>query len=177
MSIIFDPKAVLKKIAPEHKIKKLLKANFTVKKAALSFVDAAADSNVGVINKKAVLDTALKVVNSYKQRQAKAIVDNDFERSAGTEVKDAILADPKLLIQRIQNEIIFQVHEKIKTQYAGETAIWLPSDAEEPRPEHQLNYGKEYIVGEGIDGIEPGDEYGCQCGVQIQVKQTQLDLE
>jgi hypothetical protein len=84
--------------------------------------------------------------------------------------------DPKQLIQRVQNEVIFQVHEGIKEKYSGTKARWLPSDADEPRPEHQLNYGKTYVIGEGIDGVEPGDEYGCRCGVEILTDETQLDL-
>lgn len=117
------------------------------------------------IDRKNVEDTALKVIKNYKKRIKE---DPDLE--------DVIKADPKQLIQRVQNEIVFQVHEKIKEKYSGERAVWLPSSAIEPRPEHQLNYGVEYTIGEGIDGIEPGDEYGCQCGMQILVDDTQLEL-
>jgi hypothetical protein len=176
VSIIFDPKAMLKKIAPESKVKKLLKGNLTLKKTALTFVDRAADTDVGVLDKSAIQDVALKVISSYQQRRAKAIAEDDFEQAAGNAVKAAIVADPVLLIQRVQNEIIFQVHDKIKTQYGGQKAVWLPSDAQEPRPEHQLNYGKEYVIGEGIGGVEPGDEYGCQCGVEILTSDDELSL-
>ena len=72
---------------------------------------------------------------------------------------------------------MLQVHQGIKDKYAGELARWLPSDAEEPRPEHQLNYGKTYVIGEGIGGVEPGDEYGCRCGVEILTKDAQLKLD
>jgi hypothetical protein len=92
------------------------------------------------------------------------------------ELKDEIMADPKQLIQRVQNEVVFQIHEGIKTKYRGQKGRWLPSDAEDPRPEHQKNYGKVYTIGEGIDGVEPGDEYGCKCGVEIITDETELDL-
>lgn len=164
MSIIFDPRNMLKKIAPVRKVEKILSGRVTVKKTALSFLD-----DVEGIDKKQVLDVALKTVKSYKAR-IKAT-----EEAAG-EIKAEIVDDPKLLINRVQNEIVFQMHEGIRRNYRGQRARWLPSDADEPRPEHQLNYGKEYIIGEGINGIEPGDEYGCKCGVEILDETGQLDL-
>lgn len=131
---------------------------------ALKFLD-----EVEGIDKAQVVDVALKTIKGYKARIAAA--DDDAK-----EVKAEILEDPKQLIQRVQNELVFQMHEGIKRNYGGQRARWLPSDADDPRPEHQLNYGKEYIIGEGIDGIEPGDEYGCKCGVEILTDETQLDL-
>jgi hypothetical protein len=135
-----------------------LTPRLTVKKAALSFVDDA-----DFIDKKDVTDVALKVASGYRERVR-----------AGTAEADELIDDPALLIQRVQNELVFQVHEKIKDSYGGERGRWLPSDADEPRPEHQLNYGKEYVIGEGIDGVEPGDEPGCRCGVEILVPETKL---
>ncbi len=166
MSIIFDPKAILKKIAPAKKIEKLVSKNLTLKKSALSFVD-----DIDVINKKDVTTVALKVINSYQDRFHNALDEGD-----ASDLKSAIIDDPALLVNRVQGEIIFQIHAAVKEKYSGETAVWLPSDAMDPRPEHQLNYGKVYIIGEGIDGVEPGDEYGCQCGMEIQVDETQLSL-
>lgn len=163
---------MLRKIAPKAKIERMLKSGVTLKKTALNFIDS-----VDFIDKKAVAEVALKTVKSYQQRVAKAVVDADFDKSAGAAIKSEILDDPKLLIQRVQNEVILQVHDKIKEKYAGERARWLPSDADEPRPEHQANYGKIYIIGEGIDGVEPGDEIGCKCGVEILVNETQLKLD
>lgn len=170
MSIKFDPDAMLKKIAPAKKIKKLLSSKVTVKKTALSFFD-----DVDFISKASVLDVALKTVKSYKERiaVAKLTIDQD----ASDELKGSLLDDPKQLIQRVQNEVVFQVHDKIKQNYGGQRAVWLPSSADEPRPEHQLNYGKEYVIGEGIDGVEPGDEYGCQCGMEILTDETELSLD
>lgn len=171
MSIVFDPAKLIKKIAPEKKVKRLLKGNLSLKKTALSFVD-----DLDFINKKRVSEVALKTVKAYQERRAAAVAESG-ERSAGKELQAEILDDPRLLIQRVQNEVVFQVHQGIKDKYAGKLGRWLPSSANEPRAEHQLNYGKEYVIGEGIDGVEPGDEYGCQCGVEILVSETKLNLE
>lgn len=179
MSIVFDPKSFAEKIAPERKIKKLLKKNLTLKKTALSFasgVQEAEDISVK-LNKSKITDVALKTVRAYQEREAKETAESDFDKAAGEELAADLVKNPLQLIQRVQGEIIFQVHEKIKKQHAGKRAIWLPSDADEPRPEHQLNYGKEYEIGVGIDGVEPGDEYGCKCGVEILTDETELTLD
>lgn len=138
-----------------------------VKRTALAIVDSAAESEIGLINKKKVLDVALKTIAGYQER---------VEAAKSTEVRDEILDDPKQLIQRVQNEFVFQTQKKIQAQYKGQKARWLPSSADEPDPEHQKNYGKEYIIGEGIDGEEPGDRFGCKCGVEI-LNETSLELE
>jgi hypothetical protein len=158
MSITYDPKKMLNRIAPERKVEKLLKGNVTLKKTALSFVD-----DIPFIDKKAVTRVAAQTIKGYKKRVA-----------ADKDIKGEILDDPKQLIQRVQNEVVFQVATEIKTQYEGEQYVWLPSDADEPDPEHQLNYGKTFTVG---DGEMPGERYGCRCGMEILVKQTELELE
>jgi len=168
MSIIYDPSKLLKKIAPPAKVEKLVKGNLTMKKAALSFVDG-----IEFLDKKKISTVALKTIRGYQEREAKAQIAGGFEKSAGEAVKDEILDDPKQLIQRVQNEIVFQIKEEIKASYAGEQYEWLPSDAEEPDPEHQLNYGKVFTVGEGE---MPGDRFGCRCGMNILVKGNKLEL-
>ena len=169
MSIDYDPKELLKKIAPESKIKKLVSKRLTLKKAALNFVDS-----VDFIDKKSVSKIALKTIDSYQKRIANEQIEAGLESGAGKALEKAILADPKQLIQRVQNEVIFQVSNSIKENYDGEQYEWLPSDAEEPDPEHQLNYGKIFTIG---DGEQPGERIGCRCGMRILVKQTKLNLE
>ncbi len=159
---------MLRKLAPERKVKRLLSSKVTVKKTALSFLDDA-----DFIDKEKIVDVALKTVAGYHERIAKAVVDAGFVKSAGTEVKNEIVDDPKQLIQRVQNEIVLQISNSISEKYAGEKYIWLPSDADEPDPEHQLNYGKEFIVGQGE---MPGDRFGCKCGMEILTTDTQLKL-
>lgn len=169
MSIVYDPSKVLKKVAPDKKIKRLLSKGMSLKRSALSFVDS-----FDFIDKKAITRIAMKTVKGYQERAAKAVVDSGMERSAGTEARSKIVDDPKQLIQRVQNEALFQVKEEIKSKYDGEMYEWLPSDAETPDPEHQLNYGKIFQVGVGE---MPGDRYGCRCGMRILVDETELRLE
>ena len=158
MSIIYDPNTLVKKIAPENKIKKLLSGKISLKKTALSFVDA-----IDFLDKKAVSKVALKTIASYKDRI-----------KADESIKSDLIDDPRQLIQRVQNEVLFQVTDAIKSKYSGEKYEWLPSDAEEPDPEHQLNYGKVFVVGEGE---MPGERIGCRCGMNILVKETELMLD
>lgn len=160
MSIKYEPDKLLAKIAPKTKIKKLLKANITLKKTALSFVN-----DIDFIDKKDVELTALKVIKSYKER----IKNADDPK----ELIKTLKKDPAQLIQRVQNEVIFQIATGIKEKYDGTTYTWLPSDADEPRPEHQLNYGKDFKIG---DGEMPGDEYGCRCGMDIHSAGSSLEL-
>lgn len=155
--IKYEPSKLIKKIAPEKKIKKLVSSRATLKKTALSFVD-----DVEFLDKKSIAKVALKTIKGYKSR---------FKESP--DEKSAVLANPAQLIQRVQNEVILQIADEIKTKYEGEFYIWLPSDADEPDPEHQLNYGKKFQVG---DGEMPGDRYGCRCGMQILTDEEKLEL-
>ncbi len=155
--IKYEPSKLIKKIAPEKKIKKLLSSAISLKKTALSFV-----SDTDIISKKSVARVALKTIKGYKKR----IKDNP-------DVKAEILADPKQLIQRVQNEVILQIATEIKDRYAGEFYKWLPSDAIEPDPEHQNLYGQTFQIG---DGEMPGDRYGCRCGMEILTADSSLDL-
>jgi hypothetical protein len=157
MSILYDPKKFLRKVAPERKIEKLLRGNLSLKKAALSFVE-----DFDFLDKKAIARVALKTIKGYRER---AKDDPD--------AKGEILDDPAQLVQRVQNEVIFQISGEIRDRYAGEFYKWLPSDADEPDPEHQLNYGKTFQIG---DGEQPGDRIGCRCAMEILVAGDRLDL-
>lgn len=155
--IKYEPSKLIRKIAPESKIKKLVSQKLTLKKTALSFTN-----DVEFLSKKSVEKVALKTIKGYKERI-----------KADPSIKADILKDPAQLIQRVQNEVITQIADEIKDKYAGEFYVWLPSDADEPDPEHQLNYGKEFQIG---DGEMPGDRYGCRCGMQILVPDSSLDI-
>lgn len=157
MPIVYSPSDLLNEIAPKERIEKMLTKNVTLKKTALSFV-----KKIPYIDEDAVSKTALKVVKNYKARIK--------DESASS---DELTTDPKLLVQRVQNEVIFQVKEIIKENYAGEKYEWLPSDAMEPDPLHQLNYGQVFIVGEGE---MPGDRIGCRCGMRILTEDNELQL-
>lgn len=155
--IKYEPSKVIKKAAPEAKIKKMIGRGFTLKKAALSFVD-----DLEVVSKRSVTTIALKTLKAYKERA-----------KSDPELKDELKAEPRQLIQRVQNEVLLQITEGIKDKYSGESYVWLPSDADEPDPEHQLNYGKTFRIGEGE---MPGDRIGCRCGMQILVEATRLEI-
>lgn len=157
MTIKYEPSKLLRKIAPEKKIEKLLKGNFTLKRAALSFTE-----EFDFLDTKSITRVALKTIKGYKAR----VKDDPDQR-------EEILDDPAQLVQRVQNEVVFQISNEIKDRYAGELYTWLPSDAEEPDPEHQLNYGKIFQIG---DGEMPGERYGCQCGMEIQTADSSLQL-
>lgn len=156
--IKYEPSKLLKRLAPEKKIQKALKSNLSIKKAALTNA-----ANFDFLDEKAISRVALKTIKGYKRR-----VKED------PDLKQEILDDPAQLVQRVQNEVVFQVAGEIKDQYAGEFYIWLPSDADEPDPEHQLNYGKKFQVG---DGEMPGERFGCRCGMEILVADSSLDLQ
>jgi hypothetical protein len=157
LPIKYDPNELMQKVAPKKKIKKLLSKSVTLKKTALSFL-----SEIEFLDRKKITETALKVVKNYQSR-----ID------AETAEKKDLTKDPALLIHRVQNEIVLQVSDSIRENYRGEFYVWLPSDAEEPDPEHQLNYGKEFQIGVGE---MPGERIGCRCGMQILVKENQLQL-
>lgn len=157
MPIRYEPSEMLKKLAPEKKIKRLLTRSVTLKRAALAFLDSA-----DFLDRKKISSVALRVIKSY---QSRIDADPDAEK--------AISKDPALLIQRVQNEVITQITGEIKEKYAGESYKWLPSDADEPDPEHQLNYGKVFVIG---DGEMPGDRFGCRCGMEILVPDSSLKL-
>lgn len=163
MAIIYDPKKMLRDVAPESKIKKLVNRRLDVKRASLSFI-----SDVPFIDKSKVTEVALKTVKSYKER---------VRAESGDDAKDLekeLSRSPMQLIQRVQNEVVWQISQGIRAQYEGEKYEWLPSDADEPDPEHQLNYGKIFVVGEGE---MPGERIGCKCGMRILVKETELKLD
>lgn len=166
MAIVYDPKQMLRKIAPDEKIKRLASKRLDFKRAALSFI-----SDVPFIDKKKVTEVTLKTLKSYRERVALEKGENSAD---GRELESDLSKSPMQLIQRVQNEVIFQVSQEIRTQYGGEKYEWLPSDAEEPDPEHQLNYGKVFVVGEGE---MPGERIGCKCGMRILVNETELKLE
>lgn len=156
--IRYEPSEILKKLAPARKVEKLLKGNVSLKRSALSFA-----SKFDFLDEKAIARVALKTIKGYRER-----IKED------PDIKADIVDDPAQLVQRVQNEVIFQVSTEIKNRYAGEFYIWLPSSADEADPEHQLNYGLTFQIGKGE---QPGERPGCQCGMEILVDDSSLKLE
>ncbi len=164
MSIRYLPNEFLKRIAPKAKVEKLISSKLTLNRAVLSFL-----TDADFLSKATIEKTALKTIKEYKA----TFQDNKEEGLPVDEAKDEALNDKKLLVNRVQNTVVNQIAGEIKDQYLGEFYKWLPSDADEPDPLHQLKYGKKYQVGKGE---MPGDRYGCRCGLLILVPETKLDL-
>jgi len=147
MAILYEPKRVLDRLK-----KRSTGPSISAKKLARDVIE-----NTGALSRKSLDELALKVVKQYKEKYT----------------LDAIEITDKQAIQRVQNNAVYEIGLKIQENYAGAEYEWLPSDADEPDPEHQLNYGKIFRVGEGE---MPGDRYGCKCGMNILVKETSLNL-
>jgi hypothetical protein len=164
MSIRYLPRELLKRLVPKKKIEKLVTQRFTLNRATLNVL---ADANF--LSKSTLEDVALKVIKQYKNKFEDSVGSGESEAQAA---EDA-LNDKKLMVQRVQNSVVFQIKEEIKDQYFGEFYRWLPSSAETPDPLHQLNYGKTFQIGKGE---MPGDRWGCQCGMEILVQEKKLQL-
>ena len=164
MAIKFEPREELKKIAPKKTIKRLVKKDLSVNRAAITML-----ANSDMISKKKLELIALKVIKSYKEKF------RDLRKSGESETKslEEAVNDRRLIVARVQNAIVHEMTSEIKTKYRGEYYEWLPSDAAEPDPEHQLNYGKTFQIGVGE---MPGDRPGCRCGMRILVDETKLAL-
>lgn len=147
MAIRYEPKRVLDSLKKRKPGRSL-----SVKRLARDVVE-----NVKGLSAKKLDEISIKVIKQYKEK-------NDLER---------IEIDDRQAIQRIQNNAIYEISQGIKENYSGEYYEWLPSDADDPDPEHQLNYGKIFRIGEGE---MPGDRYGCKCGMNILVDATKLNL-
>lgn len=160
MAIRYFPDDYLKKIVSRKQIENMInrRTGVDLKRAALNFVDG-----FDFIDKDKVAEVALKTLSDYEKR----IDENKISRRK-------LLANPKQLIQRVQNSIIWQISGAIETQYMGQAYEWLPSNAKDPDPLHQLNYGKIFIIG---DGDMPGKRYGCQCGMRILTDKERLILK
>lgn len=169
MAITFQPTDVLRKIAPDKLVEKLITQRLTVNRAALVTL-----SKVGFLSKSTLEKLVLKVLKTYKENYQEGIDAGDSKSQA---LGDAV-NEKALLLQRVQNAAVFEVAQEIKAQYEGTKYRWLPSTADVPSPEHQLNYGKVFILGVGDDnGEDPGDRYGCQCGMEIITEDDESGLE
>jgi len=161
---VFDPKKLLKEIAPASKIKKLINNKLSLNRAMLSMF-----SDIKFIKKKDITSTVLTAVKQYKAKYRGLIKEGESKTKALAET----LNEKKMLINNVQNTVVYNISTQIKDKYEGEFYRWLPSDAMEPRPEHALNYGKVFKVGEGE---QPGEAFGCRCGMEILTPEKDLVL-
>lgn len=163
--IRYNPLDILRKAAPERLVKNLATDALTVSKAALRSLRSAES----ILGRKKLEQIALRVIKQYKERYS----DLKDDGLSASEAKEEALNDARLMVQRVQNAVVSEMADEIRKRYRGKFYIWLPSDAEEPDPLHQLNYGKRFRIGVGE---MPGDRFGCRCGMKILVDDDELDL-
>ncbi len=106
----------------------------------------------------------LKALYKAAGREGKALKETIFETIAYYAKREEKLGTQALLTQRIENFLIWNKVQEEKEAHAGQYYRWLPSDAQNPDPEHQLNYGKVFREGDGHE--MPGERYGCRCGIE-----------
>jgi len=164
--INYLPSKILKTLYKKKLITNLVTDNLTLNKAAVKTL-----ANMNLLTEDKVTEIAIRVINGYKEKY-KTLRDSGDPKS---EAKAEALNDKVNMVREVENAALYEISNQIKYSYRGEYYIWLPSDAETPDPEHQLNYGKKFKIN-GVDEM-PGDRYGCHCGMQILVDETKLDLE
>ena len=140
----FYPEKYLEKVMPGGVVKNgLLYDNLSIKQRYMRALYKAAGKE-GKALQKTIADT----VAYYAKR----------EEGIGNQA---------LLSQRIENFLVWNKVQEEKQAHQGEFYRWLPSDAENPDPEHQLLYGQIFRAGEGDkEGNMPGERYGCRCGIE-----------
>lgn len=149
MSIKYEPSKLIRRLKVREKAARLVTKSKTVNKTALRSL-----TEFGVLPKKVAETVALDVIKQSKK--------------SGNDVSE------KQLQARVQSAALHEQTRVIKRAYRGEYYRWLKSTAKDPRPEHQKNYGKIFQVGVGDEnGDDPGDLYGCQCGMELLVDDDQ----
>lgn len=158
MSIKVEPSKIIRRFASSRKVKRLFDSKgISLKRAALAFI-----AEMDFVSTKDISKVALEVIREYEKRIKK-----------DPDAKKEIRKNPKLLVHRVQNEVVLKMSEGIKKAYAGKKYRWLPSDAENPDPQHQTKYGRIYTVGVGE---MPGERFGCKCGMEILVDEKRLEI-
>lgn len=115
----------------------------------------------GIIKKRDFLKTVSHVVKTYKIRA------REMERSGVRAYKAEAINDEVLLKQRVEDTLLYSQMQTEKEDHDGQYYRWLPSDAENPDPQHALLYGKIFKVGEGdIDDNMPMERFGCRCAIE-----------
>lgn len=164
MTILYLPSEIIKKIAKKKQLEKLITDDFKVNRLALKSAAA-----MGVLSQNKIEQVALKVAKNYKKKYNKEVREGVSKARA----KKESLNKKKQIVQRVQNSTVYEISEEIKERYYGESYEWLPSDADEPDPQHQLLYGTIRKVGVGE---MPGQRYGCKCGMRILTRDETLLL-
>lgn len=165
LTIRYEPKKILKRLAKKSKVEDLVTEKLTVNRAALNAIEAS-----GIVGKKKLEAVAIKVIRDYRE-QAKELENQGLTKA---ESREEVLENKKLLVQRVRLATVAAVTKEVQKQFRGEFYTWLPSSAATPREEHKKKYGKRFQIGKGE---MPGDALNCQCGMEIHVKESRLKLK
>ncbi|WP_428060215.1 hypothetical protein [Candidatus Avelusimicrobium stercoris] len=153
----FIPGRWLEKIFPKGIEKSgLLSDNLEIKKRYLQALVRATS-----LSGREITAEVYKTVDFYEQKEAAL-------KAAGVKAfKQETLNGQELLKARLKNFLVYSEIQRQRKEHKGRMYRWLPSNANEPDPEHQLLYGKIFREGEGDkDGNMPGERWGCQCGIE-----------
>ena len=153
----FIPGRWLEKIFPKGIEKSgLLSDNLEIKKRYLQALVRATS-----LSGREITAEVYKTVDFYEQKEAAL-------KAAGVKAfKQEALNGQELLKARLKNFLVYSEIQRQRKEHKGRMYRWLPSNANEPDPEHQLLYGKIFREGEGDkDGNMPGESWGCQCGIE-----------
>lgn len=149
----------------EDKAGKLVTNGLTLNRAAVKSL-----AKAGVLSEKQISKIAIKVIKEYKAAYADEIAaGNSATRSA-----EEALNDKKLMVARVQSAVLNEQTNLIKRAYRGEFYKWLRTSAAHPDALHLKKVGKIFRLGKGE---QPGDRYGCQCGMEILTDDTPKDFE
>lgn len=157
-SKFFYPSRFIKKVLPKSFFKgNILNGKLDIKKKTMQALILA---NSG--SKSKLKQSIYKTIEQYKSKA-------DALKEKGVKAfKANALNDEVLLKNRIEHLVVFNEVKNIAKDNKGKQYEWLPSDANEPDPEHQLLYGQIFEVGEGdSEGNMPGERYGCHCGMRF----------
>ena len=123
-----------------------------------------------VVNKSGSVNVSKTITNLKKNK----IPINSFRKrvdSINSDVKYNNLsrqAKSKIISTSLSQNLAFLGAKNLKnTVDPSKQAIWLPSTAKQPRPEHIINYGKRFALSKGIGGVLPGELINCQCGMRV----------
>lgn len=153
----FIPGRWLEKIFPKGIEKSgLLSDNLEIKKRYLQALVRATS-----LSGREITAEVYKTVDFYEQKEAAL-------KAAGVKAfKQEALNGQELLKARLKNFLVYSEIQRQRKEHKGRMYRWLPSNANEPDPEHQLLYGHIFREGEGDkDGNMPGERWGCQCGIE-----------
>src|SRR5690606_5978176 len=118
MAITYLPDRILAKSGPKKLLERLVTQDLTVNKTVLNIL-----ARSGFLSKGQLEKLALKVIKTYKKKYRDELEHGASKREALAEAMNR----SRLMVNRVQNAVVFEVSKEIKDQYRGEYYKWLPS--------------------------------------------------